>query len=43
MKRERRSFINDFKNQIVESIVSGTGTQAEMAREYKISPVMINK
>jgi len=43
MKRERRSFSNDFKKQIVESIVSGSTTQAEMAREYKISPVLINK
>ena len=43
MKRERRSFSNDFKKQIVESVVSGSATQAEMAREYKISPVLINK
>ncbi len=43
MKRERRSFSNDFKKQIVESIVSGSATQAELAREYKISPVLINK
>ena len=43
MKRERRNFSNDFKKQIVESIVAGTATQAEMAREYKISPVLINR
>ena len=43
MRRERRNFSNDFKRQIVESIVSGSATQAEMAREYKISPVLINK
>jgi len=43
MKRERRSFSNDFKKQIVESIVAGTATQAELAREYRISPVLINK
>ena len=43
MVRERRSFGNDFKKQIVESIVSGTATQAELAREYRISPVLINK
>jgi transposase-like protein len=43
MKRERRSFSNDFKKQIVESVVSGSATQAEMAREYRISPVLINK
>jgi len=42
MKRQRRSFSNDFKKQIVESIVSGSATQAELAREYNISPVLIN-
>jgi len=43
MRRERRSFSNDFKKQVVESVVSGSATQAELAREYKISPVLINK
>jgi len=43
MKRERRSFDNDFKRQIVESIVSGTSSQAELAREHRISPVLINR
>jgi transposase-like protein len=43
MIRERRSFDNDFKKQIVESIVSGSSTQAELAREHRISPVMINR
>jgi len=43
MRRERRSFSDDFKKQIVESIVSGSATQAELAREYRISPVLINK
>ena len=42
MKRQRRSFSNDFKKQIVESIVSGSATQAELTREYNISPVLIN-
>ena len=41
--RERRSFSNDFKKQVVESIVSGSATQAELAREHRISPVMINR
>jgi transposase-like protein len=41
--RERRSFSNDFKKQIVESIVSGSATQSELAREHRISPVMINR
>lgn len=43
MKRQRRNFGSDFKKQIVDSIVAGTATQAEMAREYKISPVLINR
>ena len=41
--RARRSFNDDFKKQVVESIVSGSATQAEMAREYRISPVLISK
>jgi len=43
MKRERRSFSNDFKRQIVESIVSGSATQAELSREHGISPILINR
>jgi transposase-like protein len=43
MVRERRSFSNDFKKQIVESILSGSATQAELAREHRISPVMISR
>lgn len=43
MKRVRRSFSNDFKKQVVESIVSGSATQAELARKYRISPVLITK
>jgi len=43
MRRERRSFSDDFKRQVVESIVSGSATQAELAREHRISPVMINR
>ena len=39
--RVRRSFSDDSKKQVVESIVSGSTTQAEIAREYKISPVLI--
>jgi len=41
--RVRRSFSDDFKKQVVESIVSGSATQAEIAREYKISPVIITR
>ena len=40
MVRVRRNFENDFKKQVVESILSGSATQAELAREHKISPVM---
>jgi len=43
MVRVRRSFGNDFKKQVVESILSGSATQAELAREHRISPVMINR
>jgi transposase len=43
MVRQRRSFENDFKKQVVESILSGSATQAEMAREHRISPVMISR
>ena len=43
MMRGRRNFSDDFKRQVVESIVSGSGTQAELAREYKISPVLVNR
>ena len=43
MVRVRRSFDNEFKKQVVESILSGSATQAEMAREHKISPVMISR
>jgi transposase len=43
MVRQRRSFENDFKKQVVESILSGSATQAELAREHRISPVMISR
>ena len=43
MVRERRSFSNDFKKQIVESILSGSATQAELATEHRISPVILNR
>jgi len=41
--RVRRSFSNDFKKQVVESIVSGSATQAELSREYNVSPVIISR
>jgi len=43
MVRQRKSYSSDFKRQVVESILSGSSSQAELAREHKISPVMINR
>ena len=43
MVRQRRSFDNEFKKQVVESLLSGSATQAEMAREHRISPVILNR
>ena len=41
--RKRRSFSNDFKKQVVETILSGSYTQAELAREHRRSPVILNR
>ena len=41
--RQRRSYSGDFKKQIVESILSGSSTQAEIAREHRISLVILNR
>jgi len=38
MVRKRRSYSNDFKKQVVESILPGSSTQAELAREHRVSP-----
>ena len=43
MIRQRKSYSSDFKKQVVESILSGSSSQAELAREHKISPVVINR
>lgn len=43
MVRQRKNYSIDFKRQVVESILSGSSSQAELAREHKISPVMINR
>ena len=43
MARQRRNFDNEFKKQVAESILSGSATQAELAREHRISPVMISR
>lgn len=41
--RVRRSFSDDFIKQVVGSIVSGSATQAELSKEYKISSVITNR
>jgi len=43
MVRQRRSYSNDFKKQVAESMLSGSSTQAELAREHRISPVILNR
>ena len=41
--KKRRSFSKEFKKEIVETVVSGQATAAEISREYSISPVLISK
>ena len=41
--RARRSFNDEFKAKIVETVASGAATQAELSRQYGISPVMIGR
>ena len=41
--RSRRSFSKEFKKEIVETVVSGSASAAEIAREYHISPILISK
>lgn len=41
--KKRRSFSKEFKREIVETIVSGQASAAEIAREYHISPILISK
>lgn len=41
--KKRRSFSREFKKDIVEAIVSGQASAAELSREYSISPVVISK
>jgi len=41
--RSRRSFSKEFKKEIVETVVSGQASAAEIAREYHISPMLISK
>src|SRR5689334_14270079 len=40
-KRRRRSFTAKFKAQVVLEVLSGTRSQAEAARQYKLKPELI--
>lgn len=39
----RRSFNDEFKAKIVETIAADAASQAELSRQYGISPVMIGR
>ena len=41
--RIRRIFDENFKRQVVESVLSGSISQAELARKYAISPLLISR
>jgi len=41
--RTRRTFSDEFKAKIVETIAAGAASQAELSRKYGISPVMIGR
>jgi transposase-like protein len=41
--RVRRTFNDEFKAKIVETIAAGAASQAEISRKYGISPVMIGR
>lgn len=41
--RVRRSFSDDFKAKVVETIAAGAASQAELSRKYGISTVMIGR
>ncbi|MBA7612725.1 hypothetical protein ES703_19962 [subsurface metagenome] len=41
--RVRRSFDDEFKTKIVETIAEDSASQAELSRQYGISPVMIGR
>jgi transposase-like protein len=41
--KKRRSFSKEFKREIVETVVSGQATAAEISRQYHISPMLISK
>ena len=41
--RIRRTFSQEFKREIAETIVSGKATQLELSRKYGIAPVLISR
>lgn len=41
--RVRRTFTNEFKREITETIVSGKISQLEVSRKYGISPVIVSR
>ena len=41
--RTRRAFDEKFKRKIVESVLSGSIRQVELARKYAISPLLISR
>lgn len=40
---KRRTFSDKFKREVVEAIVSGAATQAELAKKHTLSPVLISR
>jgi transposase-like protein len=43
MSRNRRSFTPAFKAQVVLEVISGVRSAAEVCREYKIKPQLLNQ
>jgi len=41
--RVRRTFDEKFKRQVVESVLSGSFSQVELARKYTISPLLVSR
>ena len=41
--RIRRTFSDEFKTKIIETIAMGSESQAEVSRKYQVSPVMISR
>ena len=41
--RAKRTFDEKFKRQVVESVLSGSVSQVELARKYEVSPLLISR